>query len=91
MSKQIKIRKANSRFTTFLTKRKVLSRFSVFLTKYISYGLPKYRTGKTLTLSKTNMLRNNNKEYVSHFSMTSFIKTLRKLIHSGEYNKTKKG
>ena len=50
----------------------------------------KYRSGKILTSSKTNMLKDKDREYVSHFSETSFIKTLRKLIHSGEYNKTKK-
>ena len=49
-----------------------------------------YRSGKILTLTKTNMLNDNDSEYVSHFSSTSFIKTLRKLIRSGEYNKTKK-
>ena len=36
------------------------------------------------------MLQNNDDNYVSHFSITSFTKTLRKLICSGEYNKTKK-
>ena len=50
----------------------------------------KDKSGKILTLTKTNMLQDDDREYVSHFSKTSFIKTLRKLIRLGEYNKTKK-
>ena len=38
------------------------------------------RSGKSITLTKTNMLENKDSEYVSHFSRASFIKTLHKLI-----------
>ena len=44
-----------------------------------------------IVLCKTNILNDTNeKEFKSFFAETSFPKTLRKLITSGEYNKTKK-
>ena len=45
----------------------------------------------SIVLCRTNLLSHqDNKEFKEYFSETSYPKTLRKMITSGEYNKTKK-
>ena len=49
------------------------------------------KNGITITLVKTNILKDTQtKEYSSFFSKSSFHKTLKKLTLCGEYNKTRK-
>ena len=59
---------------------------------YISlYSFSYYRDTGAISLCHTNIIKDVEcKEYIHYFSETSFQQTLRQLILSGEYNKTKK-
>ena len=50
-----------------------------------------FREHRTITICHTNILRSATEhEFLPYFTRTSFQKTLKNLISSGEYNKTKK-